>query len=73
MCMSLLTSLFGGGPPAPVAAPAPPSPEDPNVRLAGEAERRRMAAARGRASTILTGGLGATGGAFSARKTLLGE
>lgn len=60
--------------------PSPPSYTPPNegqsaeaARQAADAERRRLRAARGRQSTILTDPLGGTGAAAGTRKTLLGE
>jgi hypothetical protein len=43
------------------------------VQAAAAAERQRLLRARGRAATILTGGLGLTAPAPSAVKRLLGE
>ncbi len=60
-------------------APAPPPPppataeEDPEIRSRQEAERRRLRKAKGRASTILTSGLGVSSSDPSSRKTLLGD
>ena len=46
-------------PSMPAVAP-PPKMDDGAVQAAAEAERRRAANAKGRASTILTGGAGVT-------------
>jgi hypothetical protein len=46
---------------------------DENARNAREEDRRRASAARGRKSTLLTGGDGLNAKAFIARKKLLGE
>jgi hypothetical protein len=43
------------------------------VQAAAAAERERLRRARGRAATILTGGLGVTATAPAAVKRLLGE
>lgn len=51
---------------------APPSRGDAEVRAAADRERRRAAAARGRQSTILTGGRGLMEPAPVSRKQLLG-
>jgi hypothetical protein len=71
-------SFFGGGQQQTAqqvaAAPIPVAPkvEDKEVTDATEAERQRQKRAAGRASTDLTGGLGDTSDAPSARKQLLG-
>lgn len=63
-------------PPSIPAPPPPPAPvTTPEVNGAAEAERQRAARAKGRASTILTGGQGDTTGApveKPALKALLG-
>lgn len=70
--MSFVKSLFSAPkpPPAPVLAPAP-TPADPAV----EEERRKVlvaaSAAKGRASTNLTGGLGVVGEASTRKNVLL--
>lgn len=77
--MAVISSLFSA-PEAPAAPPPPPpapNPEkDPATASAlNEAERKRRqaeAAATGRASTILTGGLGDTSTASTAKAVLLG-
>ena len=51
-------SLFGSAPSLPPEPPPPPTPEDPAIE---EARRKRLMSEqkrKGRASTILTGGLG---------------
>lgn len=76
--MSVLNSLIGG-PKAPSAPPPPPAPNPDKDRATADAlnaeERKRRqveAAASGRASTVLTGGLGDTSTATTARAVLLG-
>ncbi len=54
-------------------SPAPPRRDDAAVQQAALEERRRAYAARGRASTILTGGLGDASPAPVAAKALLGQ
>lgn len=62
------------GPSSPPAPPPIPTPDNtPAIQAAAAAERERLRRARGRASTILTGGLGDTSFAPSAIKRLLGE
>lgn len=59
--------------PAPIAAPpAPPAVDTEGVQAAGDAERRRQRAAKGRASTMLTGGSGVTSEASVGTAKLLG-
>ncbi len=60
--------------PAPVTM-APPNVTSPAVQQAADAERAAQAQAAGRASTVLTSGLGAPALAPAnlARKTLLGQ
>jgi len=78
--------LFGGGvgndwifsPPLPPPLVAPqyiPPPRDntAEVKAAEERQRKAMALAKGRQSTILTGGRGVEETATVGRKTLLGE
>ena len=75
-------SIFGGGsrPSQPAPPPPAPKPEEPKIEppkiedvgeLAAEAELRRRARSRGRASTILTSPR-ATSSNSSATRTLLG-
>lgn len=62
------------GPSSPPPLPPMPTPDNtPEIMAAAAAERERLRRARGRASTILTGGLGVTSMAPSAIKRLLGE
>ncbi len=49
-------------PPTPPLPPAPPVRTNEEARQAGSDERRRRLLAGGRQSTILTSGLGVTGG-----------
>lgn len=63
----------GGSPPPPQAPPAAPTLSDPAVSNAARAEQLTAARARGRASTILTGGLGLMTPAPVQQKTLLGQ
>lgn len=61
--------------PPPQLAPAPPpvpTSADPSVGKAKQRTRQQAALAAGRSSTILTGGLGLTTPAFTAKKSLLG-
>lgn len=62
-------SLFGGGS---TKVEKTPTRSDSEVQSAALAARKRLLAARGRASTIRTGGLGVTGSAPVAVKRLLG-
>jgi hypothetical protein len=57
-------------PPPPVAAP---SKSDAEVKAAEADRRKQLAAAKGRESTILTGGTGAADEGASQKKTLLGQ
>ena len=54
------------------AAGRTPELSDAEVQQAGEEERRRLLNARGRASTILTGGQGLALAASTASRTLFG-
>ena len=78
--------LFGSGvgddwifsPPLPPPLVAPqyisaPSGNTAGVKAAEERQRKAMALAKGRQSTILTGGRGVKETAIVGRKTLLGE
>jgi len=78
--------LFGGGvggdwifsPPLPPPLVAPqyipaPSNNTAKVKAAGERHRKATVLAKGRQSTILTGGRGVEETATVGRKTLLGE
>ena len=60
-------------PKLPDPAPPPPQREDPDVQAARERELERNRLARGRRTTLLTGGEGVTEAAPVARKTLLGQ
>jgi len=67
--------LFGDTPsPTPVAAPTPPAIDPAAQAQADQAARDKAIALRsgGRASTILTGGMGDTTTPTTASKTLLG-
>ena len=59
-------------PPPPPPPPAAPQQEDIQMVEARERERRRVANASGRESTMLNGAIGVTGVAPTAMKTLLG-
>ena len=61
-------------PEAPAVQPLtpPPTESDADVQRKKAEEIRRLRMARGRSSTILTGGMGVLGGAPTERKTLLG-
>ena len=78
MCGGGFLGLEPKKPKAPPAPPPPPEPVitptkvDPEVTEAGEREKKRGRLARGRKSTILTGGQGVTGEAPVEKKTLLG-
>lgn len=77
----IIRAIFGGGPkpspppPMPVIQPLPIPPTDKTAEVQAAAERQRKATAlaKGRESTLLTGGLGDTSVAPVVRKTLLGE
>lgn len=66
--------LFGGGGSSTPAPPPPPVQRDNSQEVAdaAAAERRRLRNARGRASTVLTGGEGASDFGQSASQVLLG-
>lgn len=59
-------------PEMPKAPDAPPTAQDPNVLDAREDEKRRRLAANGQGGTVLTGSLGLSGAAPTAKKTVLG-
>lgn len=66
-------SFFAPDPPKPADPIPPPTLEDPAVE---EARRKELAAARkarGRATSLLTGGQGVEGAAPTERTTLLGR
>ena len=63
-----MSFLFGSSPPKP-----PPYIDHASVQAAGDAERRRQRAAAGKASTMLTGGLGDTSTPMTATSKLLGN
>lgn len=74
--------LFGGGGSrsSPPPQPAPqvvympmPTSDDTEVKAAEERQRKAGVFAKGRQSTLLTGGAGVTDTATTTRKTLLGE
>lgn len=68
-------SIFGGGPKTPpVETPKPPPQlNDPAIEDARRREQEAARKAKGRSSTMLTGGLGVTAAAPVARPTLLGS
>jgi hypothetical protein len=59
--------------PPPPSLPAPPTPDDPEVVQRREEVRLSLLRRRGRASTILTSGLGDTTAPTVRRATLGGE
>ena len=63
--------------PAPPPDPEPPPPaptrDDPEVVDAQRSARKRQISAKGRSSTLLTGGQGVTDEANTGLKTLLGS
>lgn len=59
--------------PAPTPPPAVPAFEGPETQAARDRQRRALAGARGRESTLLTGPQGITAGAPVITKTLLGQ
>lgn len=67
------------GPKVPKAQKAPPPVAEiprlasKSVKSAGDRERRNQANAKGRSSTLLTGGRGVTSPANTGTKTLLGQ
>ena len=58
--------------PTPTAAPAAPTATTPSVQAAADTTAQDNAAAAGRASTLLTSGLGAADTLTTTKKTLLG-
>lgn len=60
-------------PPDPEPPPPPPTRDDPEVVDAQRAARKRRISAKGRSSTLLTGGQGVTEEANTGLKTLLGS
>lgn len=71
-----LVDMDGMKPPSapdmPAAPDAPPTAQDPNALAAREDEKRRRLAANGQGGTVLTGSLGLSGAAPTAKKTVLG-
>jgi hypothetical protein len=59
-------------PPPVIMASPPPTPTDPSVEAAADAQRQAQAQAAGRASTILTSGLGGPSTPTLGKKQLLG-
>lgn len=79
--MSFIAHLFSpqkhsAPPPAPIPIPAPAAPTDyqaqADAKAAADNQRKAALAAKGRQSTILTGGLGDMDMATTYRPTLLG-
>ena len=70
-----MTGIFGGSSPAPAPAPAPATPtmSDPAVASAAAAQQQAAARNRGRAASILTGGMGVQQPAQLMAKSLLGQ
>lgn len=71
MAYSLLSPKGGGVMPQQQQI-SPPSYTDPAVQAAARAQETAEANAKGRASTILTGGLGDTSDTTTAKRSLLG-
>ena len=63
--------MFGSSPPPVERTPDPPSREDPAVEEARRREIQTARSARGRAQTLLTGGLGVSAGSTATRRTSL--
>ena len=59
-------------PDMPSSPDAAPTSQDPAALAAREDEKRRRLAASGQSSTVLTGSLGLSGAAPTAKKTVLG-
>lgn len=59
-------------PEMPAAPDAPPTAQDADVLAARESEKRRRLQASGQGGTVLTGSLGLSGAAPTAKKTVLG-
>jgi hypothetical protein len=67
-------NIFGGGGTPNAAAPvAVPTPSDPAVLNAQAAQQQAAARARGRAATVLTGGMGVQANPQLMGKVLLGQ
>ena len=71
--LGLNPNAFTIGPPKMPAPPPIPTRDDPAVKEAADKERKRRLKAKGRSSTILTGGQGVLEPANIGRKTLLGQ
>lgn len=67
----LMKSIFGGG--SSYVPPTPSKIDYDSIDNAAMAERKRQRAAKGRASTILTSGMGVTGAANVGTTALLGK
>jgi len=67
-----MTAMFSSPPKVQKAKPAP-AVTDPSVQAAAEAQRTAQAQAAGRASTILTSGLGDTAAPQIGLKTMTGQ
>lgn len=75
MCVGPFAPKVPSFPAAPAPPPAPeppPARDDPEVNAVADDVRKRRLAAKGRQSTILSGGLGDTAEASVGTKTLLG-
>lgn len=68
--MGFVSSLLGGKPPAPPPPVPMPTREDPAIAESKQRQRMSEIARKGRASTILTGGLGDTSEPETKRPTL---
>ena len=69
----MCTNPFKSKAPTPPPPPPPPERSSAEVMAAEEEERKRARLAKGKSSTIMTGGLGDTSQAPSFSKKLLGQ
>lgn len=69
-----MSSLFSSPKsPPPVVIPPAPTITDPSIQAAAQAQQTASAQAAGRASTVLTSGLGDTSTPAIGKKILLGQ
>jgi hypothetical protein len=68
----VFTGILGGGS-VPKVSTAPATEDTEAVQEEARKQRLAAARARGRQSTLMTGGMGVTGSANTGRKTLLGQ